>query len=94
MVAPLPNVRGSFAACSGCSLCLLVCPVWRRTRDLRFTPELVQIATPDKPETGVPMPDTPVDVTFTPGPITIDLSPKIYTFPPSQRPGVLSVPRQ
>jgi outer membrane protein OmpA-like peptidoglycan-associated protein len=34
-------------------------------RDLRFTPELVQIATPDKPETGVPMPDTPVDVTFT-----------------------------
>ena len=27
-----------FAACSGCSLCLLVCPVWRRTRDLRFTP--------------------------------------------------------
>jgi heterodisulfide reductase subunit C len=31
-------VRGDFAACSGCSLCLLVCPVWRRTRDLRFTP--------------------------------------------------------
>ena len=27
-----------FAACSGCSLCLLVCPVWRKTRDLRFTP--------------------------------------------------------
>ncbi len=26
------------AACSGCSLCLLVCPVWRHTRDLRFTP--------------------------------------------------------
>ncbi len=26
------------AACSGCSLCLLVCPVWRRTRDLRLTP--------------------------------------------------------
>ena len=26
------------AACSGCSLCLLVCPVWRRTRDLRMTP--------------------------------------------------------
>ena len=38
MVAPQPNVRGDFAACSGCSLCLLVCPVWRRTRDLRFTP--------------------------------------------------------
>ena len=26
------------AACSGCSLCLLVCPVWRETRDLRLTP--------------------------------------------------------
>ena len=30
--------RRDFAACSGCSLCLLVCPVWRRTRDLRDTP--------------------------------------------------------
>ena len=27
-----------YAACSGCSLCLLVCPVWRKTRDLRYTP--------------------------------------------------------
>jgi NAD-dependent dihydropyrimidine dehydrogenase PreA subunit len=27
-----------FAACSGCSLCLLVCPVWRRGRDLGLTP--------------------------------------------------------
>jgi heterodisulfide reductase subunit C len=26
------------AACSGCGLCLVVCPVWRRTRDLRLTP--------------------------------------------------------
>ena len=26
------------AACSGCSLCLLVCPVWRTTHDLRLTP--------------------------------------------------------
>ena len=25
-------------ACSGCSLCLLVCPVWRHTHDLRLTP--------------------------------------------------------
>lgn len=25
-------------ACSGCSLCLLVCPVWRNTHDLRLTP--------------------------------------------------------
>ena len=24
--------------CSGCSLCLLVCPVWRRTRDISLTP--------------------------------------------------------
>lgn len=30
--------RADFAACSGCSLCLLVCPAWRRTRDLRDTP--------------------------------------------------------
>lgn len=26
------------SACSGCSLCLLVCPVWRETRDVRLTP--------------------------------------------------------
>jgi ferredoxin len=32
-------VRNDFSACSGCSLCLLVCPVWRRTRDPRLTPE-------------------------------------------------------
>lgn len=32
------TVRPGFAACSGCSLCLLVCPVWRATRDLRLTP--------------------------------------------------------
>jgi ferredoxin len=25
-------------SCSGCSLCLLVCPVWRVTRDVRLTP--------------------------------------------------------
>ena len=30
--------KQSHAACSGCSLCLTVCPVWRRTRDLRLTP--------------------------------------------------------
>lgn len=28
----------SHADCSGCSLCLLVCPVWRRTRTLQFSP--------------------------------------------------------
>ncbi len=27
-----------FTACSGCGLCLLVCPVWRRTHDLGLTP--------------------------------------------------------
>lgn len=26
------------AACSGCRLCLLVCPVWHHTRDIRLTP--------------------------------------------------------
>ncbi len=26
------------SACSGCSLCLLVCPVWRQTRDITMTP--------------------------------------------------------
>jgi NAD-dependent dihydropyrimidine dehydrogenase PreA subunit len=25
--------------CSGCGLCLLVCPVWRESRDVRFTPK-------------------------------------------------------
>ena len=32
-----PASRG-YAACSGCSLCLLACPVWRSTRDIRYTP--------------------------------------------------------
>ena len=31
-------VPGTYADCSGCSLCLLVCPVWRRTRDIELTP--------------------------------------------------------
>src|SRR6185436_3011253 len=26
-------------ACSGCSLCLPACPVWRATRDIRFSPQ-------------------------------------------------------
>ena len=30
--------KQGYAACSGCSLCLLVCPVWRGTHDLRLTP--------------------------------------------------------
>lgn len=31
-------MRGDFTSCSGCSLCLLVCPIWRRTRDITLTP--------------------------------------------------------
>jgi len=27
-----------YASCSGCGLCLLVCPVWRRDRDIGLTP--------------------------------------------------------
>jgi ferredoxin len=27
-----------FEACTGCSLCLLACPVWRSTHDIRYTP--------------------------------------------------------
>jgi ferredoxin len=34
----MPDSRKDYADCSGCGLCLLVCPVWRRTHDLRFTP--------------------------------------------------------
>lgn len=41
MLGFTPSARASkqgYAACSGCSLCLLVCPVWRGTHDLRLTP--------------------------------------------------------
>lgn len=30
--------HGEYADCSGCSLCLLVCPVWRQSRDISLTP--------------------------------------------------------
>lgn len=30
--------RRDHTDCSGCSLCLLVCPVWRKTRDISLTP--------------------------------------------------------
>ena len=33
-----PGPRADHSACSGCSVCLLVCPVWRQTRDLTLTP--------------------------------------------------------
>ena len=31
-------LRNDYASCSGCGLCLLVCPVWRRDRDFGLTP--------------------------------------------------------
>ncbi len=31
-------LRKDYASCSGCGLCLLVCPVWRRDRDFGLTP--------------------------------------------------------
>jgi len=30
--------RNDYASCSGCGLCLLVCPVWRSQRDIVLTP--------------------------------------------------------
>ncbi len=37
--AKTPAAPRDFAACSGCSLCFLVCPMWRGSHDPRFTPE-------------------------------------------------------
>jgi ferredoxin len=33
-----PPPLKDYAPCSGCGLCLLVCPVWRRSRDFSLTP--------------------------------------------------------
>ena len=33
-----PATQKSYADCSGCSLCLVVCPVWRSCRDIAMTP--------------------------------------------------------
>ena len=33
-----PAARNRYSDCSGCSLCLLVCPVWRQHRDVSLTP--------------------------------------------------------
>ena len=38
-LAQVPAAARDYAACSGCSLCLLVCPMWRSRHDPRFTPE-------------------------------------------------------
>ena len=38
-LARAPAVPRDYAACSGCSLCLLVCPMWRRSRDPRLSPK-------------------------------------------------------
>ena len=37
-VKKIPATRKIYSDCSGCSLCLLVCPVWRQSRDVSLTP--------------------------------------------------------
>ena len=37
-LAKAPAAPRDYAACSGCNLCQLVCPMWRSHRDPRFTP--------------------------------------------------------
>lgn len=34
-----PTLPRDYSACSGCSLCFLVCPMWRARRDPRYSPE-------------------------------------------------------
>ncbi len=41
LFAPAPVAPRTYADCSGCSLCLLVCPMWRSHRDPRFSAEAV-----------------------------------------------------
>jgi ferredoxin len=38
LAAAVKSAGKDHSACSGCSLCLLVCPVWRQTRDITMTP--------------------------------------------------------
>ncbi len=38
-LARAPAAPRDHAACSGCSLCVLVCPMWRGSHDPRLTPE-------------------------------------------------------
>lgn len=37
--AKAPAAPRDYSDCSGCSLCFLVCPMWRGSHDPRFTPE-------------------------------------------------------
>jgi len=37
-MASTQQAQTDYARCSGCNLCLLVCPAWRRTGDISFTP--------------------------------------------------------
>lgn len=37
--AKAPAARRDYSDCSGCSLCFLVCPMWRGSRDPKFSPE-------------------------------------------------------
>ena len=39
LTPPAPVMPRDFSACSGCSLCVLVCPMWRARRDPRFSAE-------------------------------------------------------
>ena len=38
LVKKTSAVRKSHSDCSGCGLCMLVCPMWRRNRDLQHSP--------------------------------------------------------
>ena len=39
LFAKPPLAPPDYSDCSGCGLCVLVCPMWRASRDPRFTPE-------------------------------------------------------
>jgi Pyruvate/2-oxoacid:ferredoxin oxidoreductase delta subunit len=39
LVTASPPARRDYSDCSGCSLCFLVCPMWRASHDPRLTPE-------------------------------------------------------
>ena len=45
MVAPRDH-----SVCSGCSLCLLVCPLWRQQRNPHLTPEYLAKLVKDETE--------------------------------------------